>query len=95
MARVAALALGAGCTLFSALAHGQLLGLSGADLQKRANGVLALMGYMLTPDVTTGGLPISNAATGNPDFGMTTAGGGFTREGASALSRGHAGLRPL
>jgi hypothetical protein len=36
------------------------------------------MGYMLTPDVTTGGLAISNAATGNPDFGMTTAGGGFT-----------------
>jgi hypothetical protein len=40
--------------------------------------VLALMGYMLTPDVTTGGLAISNAATGNPDFGMTTLGGGFT-----------------
>jgi len=42
------------------------------------NGVLSLMGYMLTPDVTTGGLAISNAATGNPDFGMTTLGGGFT-----------------
>jgi hypothetical protein len=71
--------LGAACALAPTLAFGQLLGLAGADLQKRANGVLALMGYMLTPDVTTGGLAISNAATGNPDFGMTTAGGGFTR----------------
>jgi hypothetical protein len=36
------------------------------------------MGYMLTPDVTTGSLSISNDATGNPDFRMITAGGGFT-----------------
>jgi hypothetical protein len=42
------------------------------------NGVLALMGYMLTPDVTTGSLAISNDATGNPDFAMTTLGGGYT-----------------
>jgi hypothetical protein len=42
------------------------------------NGVLALMGYMLTPDITTGALSIGNAATGNPDFRMTTLGGGFT-----------------
>jgi hypothetical protein len=40
--------------------------------------VLALMGYMLTPDVTTSSLSISNNATGNPDFRMITAGGGFT-----------------
>src|SRR5882672_2704093 len=73
--KLAALALGAACALASPLAHGQLIG---GDLQKRVNGVLALMGYMLTPDVTTGGLAISNAATGNPDFAMTTAGGGFT-----------------
>lgn len=71
----AALALGAACALAPALAHGQLIG---GDLQKRVNGVLALMGYMLTPDVTTGGLAISNDATGNPDFRMTTLGGGFT-----------------
>jgi hypothetical protein len=70
-----ALALGAACALAPPLAHGQL---TDADLQKRVNGVLALMGYMLTPDVTTGSLGISNAATGNPDFAMTTAGGGFT-----------------
>jgi hypothetical protein len=71
----AALALGAACALAAPLAHGQLVG---GDLQKRVNGVLALMGYMLTPDITTGSLAISNAATGNPDFAMTTAGGGFT-----------------
>jgi hypothetical protein len=71
--QLAALALGAACALAPALAVGQTL-----DLQKRVNGVLALMGYMLTPDVTTGSLGISNAATGNPDFAMTTAGGGFT-----------------
>ena len=47
-------------------------------MQKRVNGVLALMGYMLTPDVTTGSLAISNDATGNPDFAMTTVGGGYT-----------------
>ena len=72
---LAALALGAACALASPLALGQLFD---GDLQKRVNGVLALMGYMLTPDVTTGGLAISNDATGNPDFRMTTLGGGFT-----------------
>ena len=74
--QLAALALGAACALASPLALSQAL--VGGDLQKRVNGVLALMGYMLTPDVTTGSLGISNAATGNPDFAMTTAGGGFT-----------------
>src|SRR5882672_10512979 len=73
--KLATLVLGAACALVPPLAHGQLVD---ADLQKRVNGVLALMGYMLTPDVTTGSLGISNAATGNPDFAMTTAGGGFT-----------------
>jgi hypothetical protein len=79
----AALALGAACALAPPLALGQSL--VDGNLQKRVNGVLALMGYMLTPDVTTGSLSISNAATGNPDFGMTTAGGGFTVSKASPL----------
>lgn len=78
MARAFALALGTACALAPALALGQAPTLIGGDLQKRANGVLAMMGYMLTPDVTTGNLGISNAATGNPDFGMSTMGGGFT-----------------
>jgi len=73
---LAALALSAACALAPPLALGQAL--VDGDLQKRVNGVLALMGYMLTPDVTTGSLSIANAATGNPDFRMSTLGGGFT-----------------
>jgi len=82
---VAALALGAACALAPAPALGQAFQLTGADVQKRANGVLALMGYMLTPDVTTGSLAISNDATGNPDFAMTSLGGGFTVRRESPL----------
>jgi hypothetical protein len=76
----AAAAAALACALVSPLALGQAaqFRLSGADLQKRVNGVLALMGYMLTPDVTTGSLGISNDATGNPDFAMSALGGGFT-----------------
>jgi hypothetical protein len=54
----------------------------GANVQKIANGVLMLMGFSLTPDVTTGALSFSNAETGNPGYAMTSLGGGFT------LSRG-------
>jgi hypothetical protein len=50
----------------------------GANVQKRANGVLALMGYQLTPDVTTGSLSISDASAANPGFQQTSLGGGFT-----------------
>ncbi len=52
--------------------------LIGGNVQKRANGVLALMGMQLTPDVTTGSLSISNEPTDNPDFRQTSFGGGFT-----------------
>ena len=54
----------------------------GANVQKITNGVLMLMGYSLTPDVTTGALSFSNVETGNPGYSMTSLGGGFT------LSRG-------
>ena len=70
------------CALASPPALGQLVD---GDLQKRVNGVLAMMGYMLTPDVTTGSLGVSNAATGNPDLSMTTLGGGFTTSRESRL----------
>ena len=52
--------------------------LVGANVQKRANGVLALMGYTLTPDVTTGSLSIDDGSAANPDFSQTSVGGGFT-----------------
>jgi Autotransporter beta-domain len=71
---LAALVLGAACALAPPVALGQVVD---GDLQKRVNGVLAMMGYMLTPDITTGSLSIGNAGTGNPDFRMTTLGGGF------------------
>ncbi|HEV7476934.1 MAG TPA: hypothetical protein VGO02_04260, partial [Burkholderiales bacterium] len=82
MGTKAAAAASLACALASPLALGQVVA---GDLQKRANGVLALMGYMLTPDVTTGSLAISNDATGNPDFGMSTMGGGFTMSGRYPL----------
>ena len=49
---------------------------SDADLQKRANAVLTLMGFALTPDVTTGALSISDQSAGNPYFRQTSIAGG-------------------
>lgn len=54
-----------------------------------------IMGYSLTPDVTTGSLSISNQSTGNPGLGMVSLGGGdvvsqsfpLYLEGTLALSR--------
>ncbi|HEX4986080.1 MAG TPA: hypothetical protein VFV71_08435 [Burkholderiales bacterium] len=59
-------------------AFAQTTVIEGGNLQKRANGVLALMGYMLTPDVTTGSLAITDGTTDNPGLSMTSLGGGFT-----------------
>jgi hypothetical protein len=50
--------------------------LSDAALQKRANAILTLMGFSLTPDVTTGALSISDQSTGNPYFRQTSIAGG-------------------
>jgi hypothetical protein len=49
---------------------------SDADLQKRANAVLTLMGFSLTPDVTTGAFSISDQSTGDPYFRQTSISGG-------------------
>ena len=70
-------------------------GLINGNLQKRVNGVLAIMGYTLFPDVTTSSLSISNSASGNPGFRIAQVGGGFTvskslplyLEGNAAFSR--------
>jgi hypothetical protein len=67
----------------------------GANVQKMSNGVLMLMGYSLTPDVTTGSLSFSNAESGNSGFSMSSLGAGFTfsrgfplyLEGTAAYSR--------
>jgi hypothetical protein len=55
--------LGTVCALAPAPALGQSFEVIGGKIQKRANGVLALMGYILTPDVTTGSLSSSNETT--------------------------------
>lgn len=51
---------------------------SDADLQKRANAVLTLMGFAVTPDVTTGSLSISDQSAGNPYFRQSSISGGGT-----------------
>jgi hypothetical protein len=50
--------------------------LSDAELQKRANAVLTLMGFSLVPDVTTGALSISDQTAGDPYFRQTSIAGG-------------------
>lgn len=47
------------------------------QLQQRANAALSLMGYLQTPDVTSGALSIKDSSTGNPAFNNTSLGGGF------------------
>ena len=64
-----------------ASAHSFAQSVSDADLQKRANAVLALMGLSLTPDVTTGSLSISDQSAGNPYFRQTSLSGGGTLRG--------------
>jgi len=52
--------------------------LIGANLKKRADAILGLMSFQLTPDVTTGSLSLNNEPSGNPQVSMVTLGGGFT-----------------
>src|ERR1044071_9038643 len=49
---------------------------SDADLQKRANAILSVMGFSRVPAVTTGALSISDQSTGNPYFRQTSISGG-------------------
>lgn len=52
--------------------------LVGANVQRRANGVLALMGYSAVPDLSSSSLSIRNGSTDNPSVGLSQFGGGFT-----------------
>jgi len=72
-AGVAARALGLAGLLAMAPLHAQV---SDAELQKRANAILTLMGFSLTPDVTTGALSISDQSAGDPYFRQTSISGG-------------------
>ncbi len=69
------------CCVFSIPALAQqrpMLQVLKGQLQQRTNGVLALMGYSQTPDVTSGALSITDRSTNNPSFDNTSLGGGFT-----------------
>jgi hypothetical protein len=48
------------------------------DLQKKANSMMSIMGYSLTPDVTTGSLSITDKSTNDPALKMISFGGGDT-----------------
>ncbi len=50
----------------------------GTNVKRYADAVLAVMSYTAVPDVTTSSLSINSGATGNPGFGQTQLGGGFT-----------------
>jgi len=74
--RAGMVTLCAACVLAFRPLHAQTV--SDADLQKRANAVLTLMGVALTPDVTTGSLSIADQNAGNPYFRQTSVSGGGT-----------------
>ncbi len=70
-----------GCGLASSALAQQGLRLTQDDLQKRANGVLALMSFSIVPDITTSSLNIGaggGSTSGSTDFYMTQLGGGDT-----------------
>lgn len=50
----------------------------GADVQKLANGIVGIVSYTVSPDVTTSSLAIDNTGTSNAGLSMTQLGGGFT-----------------
>ncbi|BDC42388.1 hypothetical protein PTKU15_56850 [Paraburkholderia terrae] len=50
----------------------------GGNVKQHADAVLAVMSYTTVPDVTTSSLSINNSASGNPGFGQSQLGGGFT-----------------
>ncbi|CAB3808630.1 hypothetical protein LMG28688_06808 [Paraburkholderia caffeinitolerans] len=50
----------------------------GGNVKQHADAVLAIMSYTTVPDVTTSNLSVNSGATGNPGFGQTQFGGGFT-----------------
>lgn len=51
---------------------------TGPDVQRRADAVLALLSFTVTPDLSASTLGIRNGSSGNPSLNMTQFGGGFT-----------------
>lgn len=54
------------------------LAITGINIQEQANGVLALLGYSVVPDITASSLSINNDRTGDPDIWLSQFAGGFT-----------------
>lgn len=71
----AAMMLAAPC---ASAQQGPIYSLVKARLQPRINGVIAMTGYLQTPDVTSGSLHISDGTADNPSFNNTSLGAGFT-----------------
>lgn len=73
--------------LFSGFVYAQDPGfvIVGESVKKQANAVLALMGYTLVPDVTTGSLSIRSGTADDPGLRMAVFGGGFNPSSESPL----------
>ena len=67
-------------------AHAQAV--TDAELQKRANAILTLMGFAVTPDVTTGSLSLTDTTAGSPYFRQTSLSGGGTLRGRRVYLEG-------
>ena len=52
--------------------------LTNAIIKERADAILGLMSFQLTPDVSTGSLSFNDDLASNPEVSMVTLGGGFT-----------------
>ncbi|CAG4887542.1 hypothetical protein [Paraburkholderia saeva] len=52
--------------------------ITGPNVQRRADAVVALLSFTVTPDLSASTLGIRNSATANPSLNMTQFGGGFT-----------------
>jgi hypothetical protein len=50
----------------------------GAKVEKRINGIIALLGFQAIPDITTTSLSISEPASGDPEIVLGQFGAGFT-----------------
>lgn len=69
------------CVAISDATAQQAIRLEKDDLQKRANGVLAIMSFSIVPDITTSSLSMGaggGTTSGSTDFFMTQLGGGDT-----------------
>ena len=76
--RVFLLSLAAAVSLPASQARAQAFNLEGADLQKRADGVLTMLSYSVTPDASAGSLSIDSGTTDNPKITSSILGAGFT-----------------